>query len=238
MEYMLISGELEELLKKGEECAKEQCSENGFCVVEENYFESVDTEGSEWTKLFKEGECICNSEFMGHDCKTPYDAARAVDQAERAAKILVWSTVNKKDSIIKEVHTRDAHTSVDYEEIGYGYLNKSNEWLVFPTGGYVHDFKRQNENYDSDVIIVNRKEAMDSKVVAIPTQFKMYQNSVKNKETGDLIYPVCPSDYTPIGRFYQKHNHSDKDQIENVKLYKDNSVHCIHSSYMISEVRA
>lgn len=101
-----------------------------------------------------------NKEVLEHDCET--------GEAKKK-KLLVWSLMKWNTP---QVHMSFIHSNRGNVAAVLQYTTSDPEWLVFSTSAFALRWKYLNNEWASYLIAVNKKEALESKVVALATSFK------------------------------------------------------------------
>lgn len=91
-----LEGLLTTMIQQGARCAKEQCTGHGTCIVDQYFFDKP-YQGFDYKKIFREKECICDQDRMGHDCGEKLDLAQLKEASEKDAKKVVWTTMMHND---------------------------------------------------------------------------------------------------------------------------------------------
>lgn len=65
-----------------------------------------------------------------------------------------------------------------------------NDWVIFPTSYYNHNWKKAVSRYSTYVIGAKKSEIFDKKIIAKPETWKTTRQHMVNSVT-----PVCPKGY-------------------------------------------
>lgn len=190
-----LSHFLKALVREGNTCKQKQCSNKGTCVVNQEYYEKPYS-AIAYSRIFKPKQCVCNEDWAGERCEKPFNVLDIKKNAEKDAKKLAWTTFNVNDRYLY----KNTFTGYKGESNLYlDYLNRDKNFLVFGQSYSSLDARNSNKSYGSKIIAVNKKEALDSKIIMQAKSFKTTYNLFMR-----VLTPVCDSGYSPVSDYLVK----------------------------------
>ena len=105
-------------------------------------------------------------------------------------------------------------------------MNSDSNWLIFPLGAYKQEWRNSVSRFGMRHIAVNKKEALESKVIAVPETYQTIQ-----LQHAKMIKPICPKGYSTVSEILQLWVHP----ADLINKFKSGSVQCMRSEYIISE---
>lgn len=140
-------------------------------------------------RIFEKDECVCKADRMGKKCDQKLDLEKQAQLKEADKKKLVWTTIPSNDSSL----LRYSYKHFGYQDTLNNYFSKDNDFFVFPQTFFKQMFRNAVPRYGTYVVAVNKKEALDSKVIAYPETY----NTIEFKYDR-FVTPICSYGYSPV----------------------------------------